>query len=240
MITIELTIVYIAILIFVSLLLLLIGIVVTYIRLTRKYLDLKEGRIKDVDPMTLLANAQGEAQKMLVDANSQAQQILAKAKEFMSTGESTLTSEMKNVSQIYANKYGLTLKEIETESLKMLQNIPEDVRKILGSEITNIKIALTEEAKKAENDAKAIVVDAYKKAEAEVESYKSERFRQIDESVLFILKELARKVLAKEISQEEHEKLVLKALDEAKRQNVFVAGTNSQDESLTNQQNLQS
>ena len=45
--------------------------------------------------------------------------------------------------------------------------------------------------------------------------------REIDESIVMILKEVARKVLAKEISQEEHEKLVLKALEEAKRQGGF-------------------
>ncbi len=238
MITIELTIVYIGILIFVSLLLLLIGIVVTYIRLTRKFLDLKEGRSKDVDPMTLVANAQVKAEKLVVDANSEAQQILAKAKEFMAKGEVTLTDEMKNVSQVYANKYGQVLTEIQKESLKMLQTIPEDVRKILGAEITNIKTALTEEVKRAEDDAKAIVIDAYKKAESEVESYKNERFRQIDASALFILKELARKVLAKEISTEQHEKLILKALGEAKAQNVFTPITNSQNTNLTNQKNL--
>ena len=73
----------------------------------------------------------------------------------------------------------------------------------------------------AQNDARNLIIEAYKKAESEVQEYKSARLKQIEESLVYILENIAKRVLVKEISQDEHEKLVLKALEEAKRQGIF-------------------
>ena len=217
------TVLYIIILVAIALVLLLIGVVLAYLRIVKRYLDLKEGKIEEVDPRIIIKQEQEKSQRILEDAQFQAHQVITKAQAFLATNESVLSKELEITTQDYAKKYEGNLEIVQKNIIKILENIPEDSKKMLLAEISNIKKSLAEEIGKAATEAKAAVTEAYKKAEDEVVIYKNERLRQADESIIFILKQVARKVLAKEISQDEHEKLVLKALEEAKRQGIFGA-----------------
>jgi len=223
---IEQTSFYIIILIAIALIILLIGVVLAYLRMVGKYLDLKEVGTEGVDPQTIIRQAQEKAQRILENAQYDARETISKAGNFLDINQNLVAKELQRASQIYAKKYEQILLVTQDNIIKTIQTIPEDSKKVLLSEISAIRTLLSGQVQKAADEAKNLVTDAYKKAEMEVENYKNVRMREIDESIVMILKEVARKVLAKEISQEEHEKLVLKALEQAKRQGVF--GTNTE------------
>jgi len=162
---------------------------------------------------------------------------LLDTESFYKNLQQKIEEELVKSSKLYASKYEEILKETQGQSIKILQNIPQDIKTVLAKEIQSVHITIEEEVKKAEEEAKGVVVLAYQKAESEVEKYKLARLRQVDESIVMILKEVARKVLSKEINMEEHEKLVMKALEEAKRQGVFEQGEsaiNKEDQNLKN------
>ena len=224
---IEQTLLYIIILTAIALIILLIGVVVAYLRMVKKYLDLKEIGTEGVDPQTIIRQAQEKAQRILDNAQHDARETISKASNYLDINQNLVAKELQRASQIYAKKYEQILLATQDNIIKTIQTIPEDSKKVLLSEISTIRTLLSGQVQKAADEAKSLVTDAYKKAEQEVENYKNVRMREIDESIVMILKEVARKVLAKEISQEEHEKLVLKALEEAKRQNVFLSNKDS-------------
>jgi len=224
------TITYIVIISISSLIVLLVAVVILYLRMVKKYIDLKEGKDKEIDPQTLIYQAQEKAQRILEKAEGEARDIVSKAKTFLDLNQNLVAKELEQATKIYAKKYQQILLATQDHILKMLQNIPKDTKDILLAEIASIRAQLGEETQKSMEEAKRLVTEAYQKAEAEVEEYRNERLRNIDESIVMILKEVARKVLAKEISQEEHEKLVLKALEEAKRQGVFGKSESSREQ----------
>ena len=204
---IEQTSFYIIILIAIALIILLIGVVLAYLRMVGKYLDLKEVGTEGVDPQTIIRQAQEKAQRILENAQYDARETISKAGNFLDINQNLVAKELQRASQIYAKKYEQILLVTQDNIIKTIQTIPEDSKKVLLSEISAIRTLLSGQVQKAADEAKNLVTDAYKKAEMEVENYKNVRMREIDESIVMILKEVARKVLAKEISQEEHEKL---------------------------------
>jgi vacuolar-type H+-ATPase subunit H len=213
--------IYIVIFIFSALAILLVVVISLYLATVKKYFNLKEGKLEETDPQVLLRQAQEKAQKILNEAQQDARETIANAKTYLDVNQNLVSKELQNATQIYAKKYEQILLATQDQILKMIRTIPEDTKKSLLTEINTIRSRMEEEVNKATQEAKSLVTGAYKRAEIEVDEYKNERMRQIDESIVMILKEVARKVLAKEISQEEHEKLVIKALEEAKRQGVF-------------------
>lgn len=215
---------YTAILIITSLALLLVGVIILYLRLVRKFLSLREGEGKDLDPQAILFKAQSKSQDILEDAHRKASEIVGRAEKFLNAQEGKVSQELEKASKSYANYFLDSLRKVEEEAKKSLTGVPEEIKKVYATEVVNIRTTLEAQLAKAREDSRQIVLEAYKKAEAEVENYKKQRLNQIDESIIIILQEVARRVLSREINQEEHEKLVMKALEEAKRQHVFEAG----------------
>lgn len=218
------TIIYALLLTIAALVLLGVGLVIVYIKSVQKYNELrdkKENKDANTDPQMILANAQNKAQQILQDASRRAEEIVNKAQVFTSGQENKVAAEIEKASQMYASSYQESLKALENKAVTMMQTIPNEVKDVLLREITNIRTTIQAQIQKAEADAKQIVVDAYKRAEDEVVNYKKQRLKQVDDSIIVILQDIAHKVLSKEISKEEHEKLVMKALEEAKRSGAF-------------------
>jgi F0F1-type ATP synthase membrane subunit b/b' len=222
--TFDQTIIYALLLTIVALVMLGVGLIIVYIRSVKKYNELrdkKEAKEPNADPQVILANAQNKSQQILQDASTRANEIISKAQVFTGDQEGKIAAEIEKASQMYAGSYQESLKALESKAVTMMQTIPNEVKDVLLREITNIRTTIQSQIQKAQSDARQIVVDAYKKAEDEVVNYKKQRLKQVDESIVVILQDIARKVLSKEISKEEHEKLVMKALEEAKRSGAF-------------------
>ncbi len=211
---------YIAVLVASALVLLLVGLVVAYLRLVGKTMELKEEKKKE-SSLPTIERAQAEAQKMIEGARVQAQQIINNAQIFSGNQADVLEKEVQNANRVNTAKFGESLQLVQNESIKMLSNIPKDVSTALSSQLVNIRATIQTEIEKASASAKEQVDSAYKRAEVEVQNYKLQRLKQIDDSIISILEEVSRKVLAKQISHDEHEKLVMKALEEAREQHVF-------------------
>lgn len=217
----EPTFIYLGLLIIASLTLLLIGVLVLYLRLIRRYLNLREGGRAELDSQTLLANAQKKSQEILEEAHKKASEIVERSEKFLQAQEGKVAKELEKASKTYANYFQDALRRVEQEASETLKNVPEEIKKVYATEIVNIRTTLDAQLSKAREDSRQIVLEAYQKAEAEVENYKKKRLSQIDDSIIIILQEVARRVLSREINQEEHERLVMKALQEAKREHVF-------------------
>ena len=125
------TVLYIIILVAIALVLLLIGVVLAYLRIVKRYLDLKEGKIEEVDPRIIIKQAQEKSQRILEDAQFQAHQVITKAQAFLATNESVLSKELEITTQDYAKKYEGNLEIVQKNIIKILENIPEDSKKML-------------------------------------------------------------------------------------------------------------
>lgn len=129
------------------------------------------------------------------------------------------TSEFKNrlrfESEIYSNK--LAQKSVD----KAIENSVKIITK-KGAEIAKDmrKKALEELSieHKAQEDA---VSSEFEEAKMQIAEYKKQKIETINAKVNEIVKEVTKDVLTKGINEEEHKKLILKALENAKQSNLF-------------------
>lgn len=212
--------VYIFIFIFVALTLLLISVVVIYLRIVNKYIDLKEGRNQALDPKVVLEKAQQKSEAILEDAHIKARDIINKADEFLVKQQEVLSKDLEKVNDIYVKEYQKQLASIISTSAKVLENVPNDVKTFMVQAVDDFRVALSQEVAKAQSETSKAMQDAYKKAQEDIDKYKEVRMRQIDASAAELVAVVTRKVLGKEISTDEHEKLVVKALEEIGRAHV--------------------
>jgi hypothetical protein len=57
--------------------------------------------------------------------------------------------------------------------------------------------------------------------EEELAVYKAERMKKVDEKIFEILRDVAAKAIGKALSLEDHEDIVVKALEDAKKEHVL-------------------
>lgn len=218
---IDQSLIYIVILIFTTLTIFIVGVLFAYLRLVKNYLDIKEGRNKYPDPKELLIRAHAKSQKIIEDATDKAKQIISSSE---SLKVKNLDEIQKQIEKAQANNLKLyqdSVTKIQNESIEVLKNVPEYIKALLSKEILIVKDDLLSEIKVAHENAKKTIEQAYQKADSEVADYKKVRMDALDKTIISIVQQISRKVLNKEIETYEHEKLVIKALEEAKRQNVF-------------------
>lgn len=200
---------------------LFVGMLFLLLRLISKRKNGDSDNKVDFSTENYLLESQNKAKKILEDAHSKAREMLLKSENYTKFEEDKISELLDKTTKIYANRYEINLQKTQEESLKIMKQIPEGIKNILSNQIQSIGKNIQDEVIKAEEQAKNVVLSAYQQAEKEVDRYKLERMRQVDESIIMILKNIARKVLTKEINIDEHEKLVTKSLEEAKKQNIF-------------------
>jgi len=226
---IDQSIVLIFILIFTALTLALIALLLAFVKVSNNYMDTKEGKDKYPDPKILLLRAHVKSQKIIEEAVDKASQIVSSSEALKTSKVDNIEKEIEKANAAYLKIYQESIAKIQNESLKGLQNVPDYIKALLSKETLGIKDELSTEIKKAQEDAKQLVSEAYKKADQEVASYRKMRLDALDNTIVNIVQAVSRKVLTREIDVNEHEKLVMKALEEAKKQNVF-ASSGIQDE----------
>ena len=104
---------------------------------------------------------------------------------------------------------------------KVLLSVPNNINNSIVSAIQSFSFSLQNQFTNAQKKMLEDFTNLYKSSEADIENYKRERLKVLDSLILKVIEEVSLRVLGKEISVEEHEKLVLKALEEAKRKNAL-------------------
>lgn len=212
--------IYILILVIVVLIMLCIGLTIMLIKvLTGKKTD--SAQLDDGNGFAVYDKAQSKSQKVLEEAYTKARQIVSEADVYLKKEEGELAKAVGQAQEVYTRVYNDAIKASEEKAEKMIQSIPQDIKVTLISVIDSFRVSLTDEIKRAQSDANKVITDAYKQALESVDSYKKERLEEVDASILSIVKQVTERVLGKSLSVEEHEKLVHKALEEAKRQKIF-------------------
>ncbi len=226
MLNLDTTTLYILMLLVSALGLLLLSMVVMYVRLIKKHTDLlsdftstkrKEKELQD----KLHFEAQVKAQEIIEVARKQAQKLLEDATTFSEADEKSLDVLIEQTKKQYADKYSQLLASFEKKSDQAFVHLSDDVKQYIIKEMDHFQELLGQELKNFHSVAQERFVGAYTKMEQEIDLIKEQRLRRLDERILTIVEGISQDVLGKEISIDEHEKLILKSLEEAKKQHVF-------------------
>jgi vacuolar-type H+-ATPase subunit H len=202
---------YAVLLVFCALVLLLIAMIVVYIRLVNK---LAKGKDEGQDKV---GDANVQAKRIIASANDKAQQIIANAELFSSEEKKKFEEGINKSIHNYASQYNQVLSNSQNELEKVLSAIPNTIKENVGIQLDNFNKLLQTEVVNSREKLTAGVEAIFKTTESEIEKYKAQRLTLLDNSIIRVVEEVSKRVLAKQISLAEQEKLVMKALEEAKR-----------------------
>jgi F0F1-type ATP synthase membrane subunit b/b' len=201
-------------------------VAISYRKLIEKYERIRQsqeeaGRALEQEKAKVLEQGRLEAQKIISEAQANAAQLVAEAGTFSDQSREVLAQELKKVQAAEIDYYQKALQETKRAAQASLGGISKDVRDEVVRQIDAVRIGLTSEIQKAQSETRQILTSSYKKMEEEIAAYKKERLKAVDEKVFEILKAVSVKAIGKSLSFEDHEDAVLKALEEAKAENVL-------------------
>ncbi|OGM17840.1 hypothetical protein A2V56_04315 [Candidatus Woesebacteria bacterium RBG_19FT_COMBO_42_9] len=204
-----------------------LGIVALSFReLIKKYYRLKEEYERQAAEFTakkeaLSQEAQKTAEKIVTEAQLKAQVIISEAGTFSTKSKEDFSREVKRATEIQIANFQAALANSQKEAGEAFGGISGSVRAEVQNQIVALRKALEEEINRSRAEARESINEAYQKVEEEVEVYKGIRLKQLDERIFEIISDVISKATGSVLNFDEHEDLVIKALEEAKKQNVL-------------------
>jgi len=143
-----------------------------------------------------LKRLKDEQQKLIEKANQEYEEIIKsankKADQIISSSI-TLNEKIKQeASEAYEKALEKALEKLNQENINILNNISKDIEKHTALE--------------------------YAKLQGDLEEYKKERIKKLEENIYDLLLEVSKQTIGKALSFDEHEELILDALNKAKKE----------------------
>lgn len=179
-------------------------VVVSYHKALKRQREL-ESELEKIKAMgteasrAIISAAQIKANEIITSSQIKGQEIIKASdlfsEDFKSSFQSKLTQELSGVSQTINS-------EVEVEMQKFRSTVTAETGKVKDSLSAGMKVA-------------------YERAQEEVNRYKQEMMARVNQAIFGIVEDAAKKSLGASLTRDQHEKVILKALEEAKKQNVF-------------------
>lgn len=176
---------------------------------------------KQVSAMTIRAKAEEEAQEILKDARIKSQRLVEDAQMFSTTGSKKLQDALDFMLQDQTRAFTDEMKNARAETEKRLLSVADEVNQMAATELKVFANTLQEQTKKTQAEAAANIQQVFASMGEEVEKYKKARLVMVDQVVRDMVLKVAREVMGETLTISDHETLVIKALEEAKKKNVI-------------------
>ncbi|OGH22094.1 MAG: hypothetical protein A3F31_00110 [Candidatus Levybacteria bacterium RIFCSPHIGHO2_12_FULL_38_12] len=212
----------------------LIVVGVLYIKTLKKLDRLHKREIK-IDEEThkkalhLIQNSRDKGYEIIQDANIKAQEILKNAASITDKSKTVLEKELEKVYKKQVKDLGTTsnellddyqklLEDAKKDSLNMVKNISKSIEMSALSEVQDFKDVLRQETLVSQKVVAEKIQQEYDQIQEDVKAYKQEKLKQVEDSLFALLKKVSEETIGKTLSLEQHEELVLEALERGKKE----------------------
>lgn len=128
----------------------------------------------------------------------------------------------KKIEQLATERLDEVIKKTSTKLETELRKHFSDLAEFAANESNEMGKFIIKQQEAITKESQYHVANMLIKSEKEVEEYKKNRLAQIDEQVRDIVFRAAKEVIGRSISFSEHEDLVNKALERAKKEKIFL------------------
>lgn len=202
---------------------------VIYIRKLHRYQkenDTLKQQIQEKSIM-LVANAREKAIRIIEEASIEAQRILSRVESFDNAAKQMLMKEIQYIAEkqkeslltsteeLYEG-YQTLIKENMLNSINIFKNISKNVEQTAILEVQDFKETMEKETMQSQKIVQEKIRAEYKELEKELDEYKMQKLKKIDETIYQLLQTVSRDLLAKVINLEDHKRLILLSLDQLK------------------------
>ena len=162
----------------------------------------------------IVDEALSKERKILEDATQEADQIIAGADYISHTSKEDIDDAIKefvaeihkeaeSITRSFTSEYSGSLKQLTLESLNEFHTVMTGMQTGLKQQIADFHTSLLPEIEK------------------ELETYKQQRMKSIDQTVMTIIQKASQEIFNKSLSAGDHQSIVIDALEKAKKEGVF-------------------
>lgn len=180
----------------------------------------------------LLDEARQKAVKMIDDANSKAMDIINKTNLSTDIASDNFNQEVKRIASLqikefekatsdFLKLYTQVLQDLKSKNIEVFQNVSKDIETNTTAEIKNFTESMQELTTSSEKLVKKKIDADYSSVKKEIENYKEEEFKKVDQQIYELLEKVSKLALGKALNLSEHEDLIEKSLEKAKKEGVF-------------------
>jgi len=202
------------------------AIVIYYTRTVRKLQTLNKE--KDITQKEILQ----KSDLILEEAREKALKIVSDANLFDDSTKKLFDQELKRIqegqvntleklSYDLLNSYQKELTDLKDNNIKIVNNISKDIESSTVSELKDFKEILKKETFESQKIVEGKIEEAYKAAQKDIEDYKIVQLKKVEGQIYEIIQNVSKIVLGKTLSLQEHEQLVMDALEKAKKEEVI-------------------
>lgn len=179
-----------------------------------------------------LDEARQKSAKIIDNANSKALDIVTKAdmsadiasENFNEQAVKTASRQIKQLEKTteeFTKLYEKVLHDLKFKNIEILQNVSEDIQTSALKEINSFRDSVERLTVSSEALVKKKIDSDYETAKKEIESYKENELKKIDNGIYSLLEKISMLALGKALNLSDQEDLIIKSLEKAKKEGVF-------------------
>ncbi len=179
-----------------------------------------------------LSDTRQKVSKIIDEANNKAMDIISKANLSTDIASSNFNQEVKHIASLqikefekatsdFMKLYIQILQDLKSKNIEVFQNVSKDIEISTMGEIENFKESMESLTSSSQKMVQKKIDSDYFQVKKEVQSYKEIELKKIDQGIYELLEKVSSLALGKVLSLSEHEDLILKSLEKAKKEGVF-------------------
>lgn len=203
-----------------------------YLYRKEKEFEKKQSMLHD-NEQKIIEQAHRTANEVVEKAVEKARQTLVETEylraDLVKNLETSLAKLTNNTIKLFQNnsqnvdtEYKSLFEKTKQEYVKKVDNTLKSLEQIAGSELDEFSKNLKKETLDSQVFIGARINEEFEQKQKEIEEYKAQRLKAIDENINIIIEKVTEDVLGRAIPLAEHEKLVIEALEKAKKEQVFI------------------
>lgn len=171
--------------------------------------------------LQILEDARAKAAKILADAHFVDNNAKNEFQEQLKTVSLNEVKDFEKVAVTLLEAYKKELEGLKANTIKIASNITKDIESNTEAELEDFKETLKKETYESQKIVEQKIEGQYLQTEKELETYRQERIKKVEDEIYNIIQNVAKAVLGKAISLEDHEQLIIDALNKAKEEGVL-------------------
>jgi Ca2+/Na+ antiporter len=170
---------------------------------------------------SIMRAASDTAKNLLVSTSFVKEQALENINQSIAAAGEESKKELAKEEQKILAEYESSLETIKHESLESINKIASAIQNATKLEMDTFRDALRKQLVATQMVEEQKMTDEFEKAKADIAMYKKQKLQKIDEQIEKIVIHASEKVIARSLTIDDHQRLVLDILEEAKNEGFF-------------------
>lgn len=169
----------------------------------------------------IIDNAKNKALDIVAKANMSSNVASENFNEQAAKTASRQIKQLEKTTEEFTKLYEKVLHDLKFKNIEILQNVSEDIQTSALKEINSFRDSVERLTVSSEALVKKKIDSDYETAKKEIESYKENELKKIDNGIYALLEKISMLALGKALNLSDQEDLIIKSLEKAKKEGVF-------------------